>query len=45
MIAKEYSGLSCFYKVDKNYFNIFNRDRIVNDNLFDFFFSVEKTLG
>jgi hypothetical protein len=44
-IAKQFAGQSCFYKVDKNYFNVFNRDRLLNDFLFDYFYSIEKMLG
>jgi hypothetical protein len=29
VLAKQYSGLSCFYQIDKNYFNVFNRDRLL----------------
>jgi hypothetical protein len=44
-LAKQYSGLSCFYLVEKSYFNVFNRDRLVHDFLFNFFYSIEKVLG
>jgi len=44
-LARQYSGLSCFYHVDISYYNVFNRDRLVQDFLFNFFYSVEKILG
>jgi hypothetical protein len=44
-LAKQYAGNNCFYLVEDAYFNVFNRDRIVHDFFFEFFYSVEKAIG
>jgi hypothetical protein len=44
-VAKQYSSDVCFYLVEDAYFNVFNRDRLVHDFFFNFFYSVEKALG
>jgi hypothetical protein len=42
LMAKEYSGFSCFYKVDDDYFNVFNRDRLVMIIFLIFFILLKK---
>lgn len=44
-LAKQFTPQSCFYLVEDAYFNVFNRDRLVHDFFFEFFYSIEKAIG